>query len=93
MESPERDRPPRGVAAHAWYGKGFKEAFDRLSALYRGYFGMEHLEVMLDLLGPRDTPLLVNEIVTEMNNKLKFDLAPYFTELKQVCALLLTADC
>jgi hypothetical protein len=77
VEQPERERPPRGIAAHAWYGKGFYEAFNRISALHRGYFGMEHLEAMLEVLGPKDTPLLINEIVTEMANKLKYDMAPY----------------
>lgn len=82
-DPPERERPPRGVPSHFWYGRGYKDVFEQANKMYGEYFGMEHIDALLYVLHPTELPLLLNELVTEIENKLIYELAPYVSELSK----------
>eukprot|EP00462_Mataza_sp_D1_P024883 CAMPEP_0175130372 /NCGR_PEP_ID=MMETSP0087-20121206/5972_1 /TAXON_ID=136419 /ORGANISM="Unknown Unknown, Strain D1" /LENGTH=1456 /DNA_ID=CAMNT_0016412587 /DNA_START=59 /DNA_END=4425 /DNA_ORIENTATION=+ len=79
----ERDKAPRALSTF-WYGRGYKEAFDRVSNIYRDYFGVEHIEAMCDILEFTDIPLLFQECLEDIKSKLLNDLAPYVTEVNKI---------
>jgi hypothetical protein len=81
-QPPERPSPPKGVNQYFWYGRGYKEAFDRLTQIYKGYFGIEHFEALLEVLDFTEIPLIVHECVNEAENKIAYDFAPYMEALK-----------
>jgi len=81
VDRPDRGRPPRGVAPHFWFGKSFNQCFERHAALSKGFFGVEHIEAIVELLGVEELPLLIHEVLYHLENKLLYDFGPYVTVL------------
>jgi hypothetical protein len=49
--------------------------------MYHGFFGHEHIEAMLHVLHAAELPLIVNELSSEIENKILYDFHPYFQAL------------
>jgi cytoplasmic FMR1 interacting protein len=60
-----------------WYGQGFRHAYESLGNIYRGYFGTEHVEAILDVLKDHDIADLVQELVAETVSHVTEVLSPY----------------
>ena len=58
---PHRDPAPSAKGA-TWYGKGFKDPFDKVAALGRGFIGHEHWEAIMDLLSEAELMNLVKQV-------------------------------
>lgn len=56
---------------------------DRLTSIQKQFFGAEHCESMLAVLGSTAMPLLVCEIVNRLVDQLQYDFAPYIGALQE----------
>jgi len=83
-EPPKRESALRGVKQHFWYGNGFRQAYEALGAQYRGYFGLEHIEALLDILKPADVPDLCVQLTTEISRPVIDTLEPYIAVVTDV---------
>lgn len=81
VSQPDRARYPSSAQHWFWYGRKYDRAFDRYTSMYYGFFGNEHIEAMLHVLQPAELPLILNELTSEIENKILYDFHPYFTAL------------
>ncbi len=77
----ERDAAPKGVAEHRWYGSNLKKQYEAQHKLVKGFFGMPHVEALLKVLAPRDTPFLIDQVLKTVERVLLTDVASYFTAI------------
>lgn len=75
-DKPSRDNP-KSVLPHFWYGKGYKEIFERQVSMYKGYFGKDHLKALISVLSVTDIPLLISELTSAIEDKIKYELVSY----------------
>jgi cytoplasmic FMR1 interacting protein len=68
-------------APDMWYGRGYKDAFDKQGQIYRSYFGEEHIQALFDVLDITDIPLLYNELTSTVENILQYELSAYIEQL------------
>jgi hypothetical protein len=61
-----RENPPRGAKPFMWFGKGFKEAYDRENQLFRGFVGIEHCIALLDVMATGQEHMLAREITEDL---------------------------
>ena len=77
----ERGRMPRecvsGNGCHYIYGKKYSLFYDKLGQSQRFYFGQEHLEALTHVIPFNDIPLIVHELIKEMELKFEYDFNPY----------------
>ena len=56
---------------HAMVGKDFKVAYHIMQKPLRGYFGMEHCEALVHLLGPGALSVVVEELMTQVITRVR----------------------
>jgi cytoplasmic FMR1 interacting protein len=81
MTEPERESAPKGVAPYYWYGKQLTKQCEAVAKLSKTFFGAPHLEAMMELLGARDLPLLIDEVIGCIESKLAEDVSAYFAAI------------
>ena len=81
VAQPDRARYPSSAQSWFWYGRRHERVFDKLTQMYHGFFGTEHLEAMLSVLSAAEIPLIINELTTEIENKILYDFHPYYRAL------------
>lgn len=81
VPQPDRGRMPSTAQSWYWFGRRYERTFNQCTQMHAGYFGTEHLESLLLLLSPAELPLILNELTTEVENKILYDFHPYFRAL------------
>jgi hypothetical protein len=79
-----REKPPSGVQPWFWFGRHYRESFERIGEIARGYFGVEHMEALIQVLSGTDIPLIIHEAVTNISNKTVVEFGPYAKALSAV---------
>lgn len=82
VDPPTRPKAPSG-RSHYWYGTGYKEAFDRQNSLYKSYFGVEHIEAILDVVSKTVLPMFIHEVVDDIAEKIVAEFSPFVERLTE----------
>jgi len=61
---------PKNVNPHFWYGVGFTKEFEKIASLYKLFFGVEHMEALLTILDFPDVPLVLNEVLNNVESQI-----------------------
>jgi len=75
------DKAPKNLAPNMMYGSDCGKAFDQMGKMTRKFFGKPHMEAMLSVLNPSDLPMLVEECMMNMEEKLQ-DVQAYVEALR-----------
>ena len=75
------DKAPKNLAPNMMYGSACGKAFDQIGKMTRKFFGKTHMEAMLSVLNPSDLPMLVEECMSNMEEKLQ-DVSAYVEALR-----------
>mmetsp|Transcript_22337 Transcript_22337/g.32537 ORF Transcript_22337/g.32537 Transcript_22337/m.32537 type:complete len:1588 (+) Transcript_22337:206-4969(+) len=78
----EYDKPPKHLPANMMYGSLCNKAYDHISKLTRKFFGKPHIEAMLTVLSSSDIPVIVEECINNLEEKLK-DVQAYVEALSE----------
>ena len=77
-----RPSRPRHMQPNLLYGKPhFTRAFEEAHNLERGFVGSLHVDAVLQLLGPRRLPIVVDALVGDVERRLRNIAAPYLTAI------------
>jgi cytoplasmic FMR1 interacting protein len=92
-ENVERDKPPKGVAPYYQYGilyqliklgtKGFNNSYNNMNEQYRLFFGNEHLNVILKLVGVDSLAIIIETCTSFIEQSIDADLGPFMQPLQQ----------
>jgi hypothetical protein len=70
------------ILNHIHTGRGFKEVFAKWERLTSGFFGLPHIEAMLDVLPDTNVSRLVHESISDIGSKLTYDFSVFFELLR-----------
>eukprot|EP01091_Cochliopodium_minus_P018721 TRINITY_DN766_c0_g1_i1.p1 TRINITY_DN766_c0_g1~~TRINITY_DN766_c0_g1_i1.p1 ORF type:complete len:1390 (-),score=504.69 TRINITY_DN766_c0_g1_i1:45-4214(-) len=63
--------------------RGFTQAFFKIEELYKKFFGIQHFEAIIELLGDEYLPLIIGETVNNLDAKIRNVLSPYTEALNR----------
>ena len=73
--------PPRTYPNWYWYGDRIAKQWEASVKLTKGFFGTPHVEAILNILSPVELPLVISELFSHVEQKIKFTLSSYVTVL------------
>jgi len=76
-----RDAMPKTNPTFLYGSKVLNGAYANASELYKGFFGMQHVNSITHLCGKSNLPLIVSECLQNMDLKLRNVITPYVREL------------
>eukprot|EP01114_Cavostelium_apophysatum_P018213 TRINITY_DN5592_c0_g1_i1.p1 TRINITY_DN5592_c0_g1~~TRINITY_DN5592_c0_g1_i1.p1 ORF type:complete len:1338 (-),score=458.14 TRINITY_DN5592_c0_g1_i1:118-4131(-) len=76
-----RDSMPKTNPTFLWGSKVMNGAYANAMELFKNFFGTQHINSILHLVGRSNLPLIVSECLQNMDLKLRNVLAPYVREL------------
>lgn len=79
----ERDKMNRIQPMHGFGSKVFVQAFGMVLEQYRGYFGHEHIRCLIKMVGVENVALIVESVITFIEEKIYSELSPYVTALME----------
>ena len=75
------DKAPKNLAPNMLYGSVCSKAYDQVGKMTRKFFGKPHLESILAVLKSSDIPVLIEECMANLEDKLQ-DLQAYVEALR-----------
>eukprot|EP00485_Elphidium_margaritaceum_P018770 CAMPEP_0202730760 /NCGR_PEP_ID=MMETSP1385-20130828/186801_1 /ASSEMBLY_ACC=CAM_ASM_000861 /TAXON_ID=933848 /ORGANISM="Elphidium margaritaceum" /LENGTH=1334 /DNA_ID=CAMNT_0049397039 /DNA_START=27 /DNA_END=4031 /DNA_ORIENTATION=+ len=77
----ERPRGNKKIDSLYLWGSRFTQVFQQRFKVTRGFFGCEHVEAVVELMGVDSMPLLVDETVKTVAHIIIRDISPYVDEI------------
>ena len=79
----KRSNPPKPSLNFLYGTKALSTAFSTQNELARSFVGMPHILALVRIIGKENLPLLIDEVMNNINLKVCNIIAPYITELNE----------